>query len=171
MNLFTISPTGSNANITEHRSRHFRLQPELFGFAWATPGAETSSAVAFGSHFFYGATNCLDFYDAEPSGRTFEGNETASDVRRAYPDMTSFDALLCRSCVCSLPLGVALLKFDLAAIAPAGFTTSAESVYKSVPWPQENGAFFADSFPVGPRCRLCTPTDASPMEDQSYTTP
>eukprot|EP00741_Cyanophora_paradoxa_P013280 tig00000178_g12823.t1 len=181
MNLFSISPTGSNANITEHRSRHFRLQPELFGFAWATPGAETSSSVAFGSHFFYGATNCLDFYDAEPSGRTFEGNETASDIRRAYPDLTPFDALLLQELrlfqfwqrgvaffssfaalrnsggpsvvpllkVCSLPLGVALLKFDLAAIAPAGFTTSAESVYKSVPWPEENSAFFADSFPVG----------------------
>eukprot|EP00741_Cyanophora_paradoxa_P015444 tig00020892_g14907.t1 len=203
MNLFSISPTGSNANITEHRSRHFRLQPELFGFAWATPGAETSSSVAFGSHFFYGATNCLDFYDAEPSGRTFEGNETASDIRRAYPDLTPFDALLLQELrlfqfwqrgvaffssfaalrnsggpsvvpllkVCSLPLGVALLKFDLAAIAPAGFTTSAESVYKSVPWPEENSAFFADSFPVGPLCRLCTPTGALPTEDRFCTTP
>eukprot|EP00741_Cyanophora_paradoxa_P001278 tig00000475_g1235.t1 len=181
LDLFSISPTGSNANITEHRSRHFRLQPELFGFAWATPGAETSTNVAFGSHFFYGATNCLDFYDAEPSSRTFEGNETASDVRRAYPDLASFDALLLQELryfqfwqrgvaffssfavlrnsggpsvvpllkVCSLPLGVALLKFELASIAPAGFTASAEVVYKSVPWPQENGAFFADSFPVG----------------------
>eukprot|EP00741_Cyanophora_paradoxa_P003907 tig00000737_g3801.t1 len=131
----------------------------------------------------YGATNCLDFFDAEPSERSFEGGETAADVRRAYPSAAPFEALLLQELryasfwsrgvaffgsfaalggdggpsssvlplikACSLPTGVALLAFDLASIAPAGYGAAAGGVYKSVPWPQEGGAFFADAFPPG----------------------
>eukprot|EP00741_Cyanophora_paradoxa_P002898 tig00000654_g2812.t1 len=183
--MFAISPKGSNADLAVHRSRHFRIQPELVGFEWSDPspgtGAGPGSSVALGGHFFYGATNCLDFYDAEPSDRTFEGNETAADFRRAYPELATFDALLLQELrlfqfwqrgvaffasfaalsensgpsvvpvlkICSLPLGVALLKFDLASIAPQGYTASARTVFTSVPWPHKDGAFFADAFPPG----------------------
>eukprot|EP00741_Cyanophora_paradoxa_P025651 tig00000385_g24755.t1 len=50
---------------------------------------------------------------------------------------------------CSLSAGVALLKFDLDALAPAGHSASAGSVYPSVPWPRTDGVFFADAFPPG----------------------
>eukprot|EP00741_Cyanophora_paradoxa_P021795 tig00000241_g21038.t1 len=166
-------------DLDSNRCSFVQKLDDLLGDAEPTDFAYSSMTPQ--PHGVPGATNCLDFYDAEPSGRTFEGNETASDVRRAYPDLASFDALLLQELrffqfwqrgvaffssfavlrssgeptvvpllkICSLPVGVALLRFDLSSIAPEGFTASAESVYKSVPWPYENGAFFADSFPVG----------------------
>eukprot|EP00741_Cyanophora_paradoxa_P011458 tig00020560_g11069.t1 len=54
--------------------------------------AEADEAV--GQQNLFSMLNCLDFYDAEPAleRRTFEGNQTAADVRRAYG--ASSDSLL-----------------------------------------------------------------------------
>eukprot|EP00741_Cyanophora_paradoxa_P022278 tig00000246_g21507.t1 len=105
----------------------------------------------------YFAKECTPFYDAEPAslGRSPGGSRAAEDVQRSYGE--SFEALLLEDVqiftfsqrglaffasyasagpIASFPLikacapqtGVVLLAFDLAAIAPAGFSHNAETV-------------------------------------------
>eukprot|EP00741_Cyanophora_paradoxa_P022281 tig00000246_g21510.t1 len=123
----------------------------------------------------YFAKECTPFYDAEPAslGRSPGGSRAAEDVQRSYGE--SFEALLLEDVqvftfpqrglaffasyassgpIASFPLikacapqtGVVLLAFDLAAIAPAGFSHNAETVYKRLPWPGEKGSSFADAY-------------------------
>eukprot|EP00741_Cyanophora_paradoxa_P022275 tig00000246_g21504.t1 len=123
----------------------------------------------------YFAKECTPFYDAEPAsvGRSTGGSRAAEDVQGSYGE--SFEALLLEDVqvftfsqrglaffasyasagpIASFPLikacapqtGVVLLAFDLAAIAPAGFSHNAETVYKRLPWPGEKGSSFADAY-------------------------
>eukprot|EP00741_Cyanophora_paradoxa_P004085 tig00000767_g3967.t1 len=43
-------------------------------------------------------------------------------------------------------MGVALLAFDLASIAPPGFTHLAGTIYKQLPWPGAKGSSYADAY-------------------------
>eukprot|EP00741_Cyanophora_paradoxa_P005914 tig00000949_g5732.t1 len=189
--LFRPTPTGSRMNVDEYKRRHFRLLPELLNYAFSRPdkGADDTSAdsnaIAFGSHYFFHATNCLDFYDAEAGtvasgARTFEGEQTSQDVKAAYSAST-YSALLLHDLryfsfwqrgvaffgsfvgfsagtprtpsvvpllkACSLPLGVAILRFD--SYIPTGQTADASAIFKRVSWPGEEGAGLADAFPPG----------------------
>eukprot|EP00741_Cyanophora_paradoxa_P010835 tig00020552_g10476.t1 len=187
LHLYSPEPAGENANASLASRRTFRVQPELLSYGASRPDADPEEAAAggdedsaLGPHYPFPSTNCLDFYDAEPTGRTFEGGETMADVRRAYggtptalllqdtryftfwgrgsaffgsflemgqPSRDSRVVPLLKAC--SLGAGVALLKFDLAAVAPAGTTPGTSAIYQRIPWPGADGSAYADSFPPG----------------------
>eukprot|EP00741_Cyanophora_paradoxa_P001249 tig00000473_g1206.t1 len=86
LQLFRLSPKGSNLDIDAYKERFYRVHTDLLNFAATSEEAAAVAADAVGRQNLFSMTNCLDFYDAEPAsaGRSFEGQQAAADVLRAY---------------------------------------------------------------------------------------